>query len=956
VYTEGDSRAHLGDNYINNFTYNYGDPSPSCRSRTKQCDDEDVQAEEAVFSNTKKGSEEEQRLAKEAQRRSFLAALEFDAMDSRLVTISPAHIETCQWVVDAPEYVRWCDDHYLPNHHGVLWIKGKPGSGKSTLMKYALGVAHSRNSGDTILSFFFNARGQSLETSAEGMYRSLLHQLLSKLPQIYSSKIHVKQRFWTVELLAAMFQTSVAKLRPDKRIICYIDALDECTQDEVRDVVKNFEDLVDDAVPRGKHVSICLSSRHYPHITMDKFEALMLDNIAGHLADISKFVKRSIGRLSLQRSVRSQIETNLRERSSGIFLWVVLVTKILRENRDGGATNAELLDSLKAVPDKLEHLFASILEKPDKATITSLQWVLYSQAPLSPTELYFAIKTSIGQLSTGEWNKKDVDTVSIERFIMRSSRGLVESVAGSQPSRPRVQFIHESVIEHLLQGGLASLIGVEQLTLKDFAHRQLALWCLSYIQLDSPKYLKFPKWRPSLLSRFSDGRFPLFVVVVRDLFYHLERAYQSHAISVDFLASLPLRLLVCAYSLASHSTSRSIIARSATILFLLLYSKSYTLAQALLGACAKTDDPGIFTYGTSEASVTKLDINARCDGEFGSALGEAAAHGTIELLQFLLDHGAEVIPSRRDVANPLTAAVKKGRGDIVEFLLQRGADVNFQTSDGSSALMQAVIEGSVKMTTLLLSHGADVNLTGGEYGTILGTAIACRSRDVAPDGIYAIIIWHLLNHGALVNGQQCKSPLWIAADFLYSDMVYRMLDLGAEVDAREGGDPQGRTALYMVAWKSEFRGGSKDKERDSRLDTALTIEALLDGGADINAVCKPGGTALIAATARNDPRVVSILLAHGACIFCGVDEVYGLTALDLALFAGYRECARLLSKAQFPKNGMIRKSRKCGCKGVKRLTRAKSDFSIEYDGYKYNFNGYGGGDRDGNGVKDDSRV
>jgi ABC-type lipoprotein export system ATPase subunit len=112
-------------------------------------------------------------------------------MESRLATISPAHAETYTWIVEATEYSRWQSQSCRPENHCVLWIKGKPGSGKSTLMKYALQIAQERGDGDVVASFLFNARGQSLDKCAEGMYGSLLHQVLTELPHLYSDRTHV---------------------------------------------------------------------------------------------------------------------------------------------------------------------------------------------------------------------------------------------------------------------------------------------------------------------------------------------------------------------------------------------------------------------------------------------------------------------------------------------------------------------------------------------------------------------------------------------------------------------------------------------------------------------------------------------------------------------------------------------------------------------------------------------
>lgn len=89
---------------------------------------------------------------------------------------------------------------------------------------------------------------------------------------------------------------------------------------------------------------------------------------------------------------------------------------------------------------------------------------------------------------------------------MRSTMGLVEAVAVG--GEPRVQFIHESVREHLLQRGLASLTMGDPRLIEGSAHAQIARCCLSYTQLDSSEYLQYsdPNWSSSwTYSR----RFPL---------------------------------------------------------------------------------------------------------------------------------------------------------------------------------------------------------------------------------------------------------------------------------------------------------------------------------------------------------------------------------------------------------------------------------------------------------------
>jgi ABC-type ATPase involved in cell division len=63
--------------------------------------------------------------------------------------------------------------------HGMLWLKGKPGAGKSTLMKESLlRLKRTAEGKDIIIAFFFNSRGSELEKPPIGFYRSILHDLM----------------------------------------------------------------------------------------------------------------------------------------------------------------------------------------------------------------------------------------------------------------------------------------------------------------------------------------------------------------------------------------------------------------------------------------------------------------------------------------------------------------------------------------------------------------------------------------------------------------------------------------------------------------------------------------------------------------------------------------------------------------------------------------------------------
>ena len=148
-----------------------------------------------------------QQTAEEKRHEKLMETLAFDRMDFRRATIEPAHTRTCQWIFEEEAFSKWRDAAFRATNHGFLWIKGKPGSGKSTLMKCILNHITSHAPECNIISFFFNARGESLERSTEGCYRSLLHQMLKAFPKLRTSiriphslgkgKLHRSQCFKT---------------------------------------------------------------------------------------------------------------------------------------------------------------------------------------------------------------------------------------------------------------------------------------------------------------------------------------------------------------------------------------------------------------------------------------------------------------------------------------------------------------------------------------------------------------------------------------------------------------------------------------------------------------------------------------------------------------------------------------------------------------------------------------
>lgn len=112
--------------------------------------------------------------------------LRFDQIHARRQNLRLPSPDTCSWVLDTYEYKAWINSDEISRHHGLLWIKGKPGVGKSILMKYLFEKSAIKVPDFKIISFFFNARGHELERTVKGLYQALIWQIMKTFPDTKS--------------------------------------------------------------------------------------------------------------------------------------------------------------------------------------------------------------------------------------------------------------------------------------------------------------------------------------------------------------------------------------------------------------------------------------------------------------------------------------------------------------------------------------------------------------------------------------------------------------------------------------------------------------------------------------------------------------------------------------------------------------------------------------------------
>ncbi|KAI7196684.1 hypothetical protein KC316_g4818 [Hortaea werneckii] len=214
--------------------------------------------------------------ADERRARAIVDTLAHPHLRRRWEDVSNAPQSTFAWLLD-PEVPksRQTNDllSYLNTKHGLFWIRGRPASGKSTLMKF---LTDTRRTDDvmkewatdhdiTIASHYFWAPGSTVQKSQQGMLQSLVHQILladlTLIPAVCRKRweARVSSTSWSTDELWACLETIV--LVTSRRICFLIDGLDECQpESDLGPLAARLKKLSDES----DKVKMIVSSRPLP--------------------------------------------------------------------------------------------------------------------------------------------------------------------------------------------------------------------------------------------------------------------------------------------------------------------------------------------------------------------------------------------------------------------------------------------------------------------------------------------------------------------------------------------------------------------------------------------------------------------------------------------------------------------------------------------------------------------
>jgi hypothetical protein len=415
----------------------------------------------------------------------LLATLKFSGMDQRHETIPKAYRTTFDWIYQPSSThdsgFEWADfGQWLQSADSLYWIAGKPGAGKSTLMKYIYNKPETqvlaemwptrtntnRDWNLSLAGFFFWNSGSEMQKSRIGFLRSMIVQLWND--SVDAAEIFPKhwqqvqssgdglEAFTKDELTLAL---TILLSTQGRFFLLFVDGLDEFegNTEELADMVLNLSLM--------PNVKICTASRPWAEF-QSKFHnkpQLSMEHLTRR--DIAAYIDGQFGTseeyrnmLLFERESAERLREDIADKSSGVFLWVYIVVSSLLRGMRYGDRMSVLFDKLDCLPRELNELFSKILEQvtpeyareaselfqfvrkfPEDSTIIALYWL----------QLTFqqVVDVKILPLSKAEAN---YHARIMERNLMSRCKCLLDA---QQPILPttKVTWLHRTLREYLDQ-------------------------------------------------------------------------------------------------------------------------------------------------------------------------------------------------------------------------------------------------------------------------------------------------------------------------------------------------------------------------------------------------------------------------------------------------------------------------------------------------------------------------
>ncbi|ROW09036.1 hypothetical protein VMCG_02836 [Cytospora schulzeri] len=428
-----------------------------------------------------------------ARHQRIMRSLAFKQRVERYASIPIAHQTTLRWIFD-PENTSEASSkakrllEWLRVGQGLFWVSGKPGSGKSTLMKFLSDspqtrVALAEWAGDrrvVVASHYFWWSGTAIQKSQEGLLRTLVYEIFKEggpdliqtaCPERWKGLVgddtdseHGSN--WSLDELRLVFQSLANHAELPVNFCIFIDGLDEYG---ARGELDSLCNILKQLSTSSRNIKFCLSSRPWNEFLV-AFRHLQEDQVI-HVHEMTKDDIRSYAHARLAEHEYWQLLSKtdgqadsllnlLSEQAKGVFLWVFLVTAALKESLNNRDSFSDLHRRLESYPDNLDGFFKDMLESVDSwyhpKMSSCLQVALAAEEPLDAVIYAFheqefedpnyALSVAISPADHEEARHL------IAARLNGWCKGLLEVHYGS------VHFLHRTVKDFLMSGGMTGFL------------------------------------------------------------------------------------------------------------------------------------------------------------------------------------------------------------------------------------------------------------------------------------------------------------------------------------------------------------------------------------------------------------------------------------------------------------------------------------------------------------------
>ncbi|UPL00291.1 hypothetical protein LCI18_011225 [Fusarium solani-melongenae] len=291
-----------------------------------------------------------------------------------------------KWIWMHNQYQKWME----ADTSRVLYLQGKPGSGKSTLTKYFAKHLQEREpnvKSAIVATFFYSFREGEAQRSHYNMLRSILYAILDQDEAFFYHYFQCEYRRqlrksggggllrWDSSSLKSLL-SSLRDHTVAERLYLIIDAVDESDYNDRREIL-DFRPVA------------TLERR------ISEFHSFIRLQDETQL-DILNFANAFLQRVEFPQFIE-QARKYVVDNANGVFLWVRLVGEELLAYDEQGCAEEDVFEFLKSLPTELDEFYRRMLdkmvgrtEKEHKDGVKMFQFVLFAQRPLTVCELLHA--------------------------------------------------------------------------------------------------------------------------------------------------------------------------------------------------------------------------------------------------------------------------------------------------------------------------------------------------------------------------------------------------------------------------------------------------------------------------------------------------------------------------------------------------------------------------------------